>query len=81
MVEPVLRNDVAELLHEVHLQCAADATVLQRNETVVAFAHDAALLYECRVDVHFAYVIYYDGESDTFSVAQNTVEQRCLSAS
>ena len=28
-----------------------------------------------------AYVIYYDGESDTFSVAQNPVEQRCLSAS
>ena len=81
IVEALLRHDVAELLYEIHLQCAADASVLKSHEIVVLLSHNATLLDECGVDVHFADVIDDDGELDALLIGKYTVEECCLSAS
>ena len=44
VVETLLAGDVAQLLHEVHLQRATDAAVLQGHQTVVLLIYNAALL-------------------------------------
>ena len=80
VVELPHRGDFGQLCHEVHLQGAADAPVLQGHEAVVRLADDAALLDEVRVDVHFADVIDDDGELDTFLVGKDPVQERGLAA-
>ena len=75
VVEALLCHNVAELLHEVHFECAADATVLQGYKAVVAFAHNAALCYEACVDVYLANVVDNDGKFDAFLVRKYAVEQ------
>ena len=73
-------GELVELLHEVHLQRAADAAVLQCDEAVVFLAHDPAFLYQGGVDVDFAEVIDDHGELDSFSVGEYAVQQSGLSA-
>ena len=81
IVEALGVDDVVELFDEVHLQRAADTSVLQCHEAVVALAYHAALLDEAGVDVHLADVVDDDGEADAFLVFQNTVQKSGLAAS
>ncbi len=62
VVEPLHLLYLVELLYQVHLQRAADASVLQRHQAVVLLAHDAAFLNQVRVDVHLADIVHDDGE-------------------
>ena len=80
IVEALHVYDFLQLLHEVHLQSAADATVLQGNERIVFLTYHATFLYQCRINVHLADIIYDDSELDTFLICQNLVEQGCLAA-
>ena len=73
IVETLLRHQVAELLHEVHLQGAANASVLQGHKAVVAFAHNASLLNKVGIDVYLANVVYNHGKAYAFLVSQYTV--------
>ena len=81
IVEALGVDDVVELFDKVHLQCAADAAVLQCHETVVALAYHATLLDEACVDVHLTDVVDDDGEADAFLVFQNAVQKCGLAAS
>lgn len=78
IVEAVERDDVLQLLHEVHLQRAADATVLQGHQRVVLLVHDTSLLNEACIDVHLPDIVHDDRELDSLFVLQDTVEQRSL---
>ena len=80
IVESVHLHDVGELCHEVHLQRAADAAILQCHEAVVALSHHASFLYERGIDIHFADVVYDDGKLNVPAVGENAVEQRGLAA-
>ena len=80
VVELAEVDEVVELLHEVHLQRAADAPVRQGHQAVVGLAYHASLLDEVGVDVHLAYVVHDDGEANAFLVIQDAVEQCGLSA-
>ena len=80
VVEFPHRGDLRQLGHEVHLQGAADASVLQGHEAVVRLAHDAALLDEVRVDVHLADVVDDHGEFDALAVREDAVQERGLPA-
>ena len=72
-------HEIGELFHEVHLQGAADATVLQGDERIVLLVHDAALLDEACIDVHLTDVVDDDGKLNALAVGEYAVEQRCLS--
>ena len=74
VVKGFLRNDVMQLLYEVHLQGAADTTVLQGDEAVVLLADDTALLNQVGIDVHLADVIHYHGKAYAALVGQNAIE-------
>jgi hypothetical protein len=78
VVEAVLAGYVAQLLNEVHLQGAADASVLQGYEAFVLFVNDAAFLYEISVYVNLAYIVDYYGETYASFVAKNAVEKCCF---
>jgi len=80
VVEASRRAEVVELLHQVHLQRAADAAVGEGDEAVVLAAHHASLRDEALVYVHLAYVVHDDGEADAPLVAQDAVEQGGLAA-
>jgi hypothetical protein len=69
-----------ELLNEVHLERAADTAVLQGDERVVLLGHNPALLDKGSIDIHFTDIIDDNGEENTFIITQDTVEQRCFSA-
>ena len=73
-------QDVLQLLHEVHLQRTADATVLQRHQRVILLTDDAPLLDEVGIDVHLTDVIDDDGKPDAFLVLQDAVQQCGLAA-
>ena len=66
---------------QIHLQCAADAAVLERDQTVVRRVHDSTFLDEVGIDVDFAYVIDYDRELDALLVGEYSVDQCSLAAS
>ena len=74
IVEALHGGDVHELLHEVHLQRAADAAVLQGHQAVVLLVDDASLLNECCVDVHLADVVDNHGKLDAFLVCQDAIQ-------
>ncbi len=80
IVETLHVNDFLQLFHEVHLQRAADAAVLQAYERIVLLVHHAAFLDEGSVDVHLADVVDDDCKLDAFLVSQNLIEQSGLSA-
>ena len=80
VVESAGRDDVAELLYEVHLQGAADAAVLEGHKTIVCGTYHASLLYEVGIDVDFAYIVNNHREAYAFTVRENTIDQCGLSA-
>ncbi len=80
VVELVALDDVVQLLHQIHFQCAADAAVLQCHQRVVLFLHHAALLNQVGVDVHLANVVHDDGKAYSLLVLQDAVEQCGLAA-
>ena len=61
-------EQIVELLHEIHLQCATNTAVLQSNEAVVFLIYNAALLNEFGVDIHFSNIVYYHSKTNTFLV-------------
>ena len=65
VVETFGTHQLVDLLDEIGLQRAADATVLQGDEAVVFLSHNAAFLDEVGVDVYFADVVHDDSEADT----------------
>ena len=73
-------SDVTQLLHEVHLQGTADASVLQGYQRVVLLSHDASLLYQVGIDVHLTNVVDDDGKLDAFLVLQNAIQKCGLAA-
>ena len=80
IVEAAVCGQLVELLHEIHLKGAADASVLEGDEAVVLLPYDSALLDQGGVHVDFAEVIDDHGELDTFSVGEYAVQQSGLSA-
>ena len=73
-------HQVAQLKHEVHLQRAADTTVLQCHQRFVLLVHYTAFLYQVGIDVHLADVVDDNGKAYTFFVIKDTVEQGSLAA-
>ena len=81
VVELVHLAEFGELRHKVHLEGAADATVLQGHQTVVGAAHYAALFNQVGVYVHLADVVYDDGEFDSLFIGKDAVQESRLAAS
>ena len=80
VVEPFHAHQFIDLLDEIGLQGAADASVLQGHQTVVLFADDPSFLDEVRIDIHFSDIIDDDGEFNSFPVCKYMVYQGGLSA-
>ena len=80
VVELLEGDDVVELLHQVHLERATDASVLKGDQAVVLTPNDATLLDEVGIDVDLAYVVDYHGETDAATVREDSVEEGCLAA-
>ena len=80
VVELAHAHDVAQLLDQVHLECAADAAVLQGDERLVLLAHDPVLLDQVGIDVDLSDIVDDDGEFDAASVGENLVDQGGLAA-
>ena len=80
IVELLLIDDIVELLHEIHLQRAADATVLKSYERVIPLTDDTAVLDERRVDVHLADIIDDNGKLNAFLILQYAIQKRGLAA-
>ena len=76
----MLPRDVAQLLHEVHLQRTANAAVLQRDQTLVLLPHYSALFNQVGIDVHLADVVHDDGKPNTALIGENPIQQRRFSA-
>ena len=74
-------GDVAQLLHQVHLQRAADASVLQSHERIVLLVYHTALLYEVCVYVDLTDIVHDNGKLIAFLIGQYSVQQGCLSTS
>ncbi len=81
VVETAHLHDVGELFYEVHLQGAADATVLKSHQTLVFFAHYAAFLNEVGVNVDLSYIVDNHCKTNAFLVGKNVVDQCCLTTS
>ena len=80
VIEAVLAGDFIQLLHQVHLERAAYAAVLQRHQGLVFLAHDTALFDEGSVDIYGAEIVHNHGELDTLVVGQDTVQEGCFAA-
>ena len=80
IVEPVLAGDVAQLLYKIHLQGAADATILQGHQVFVFLSHNASFFNQLGIDVHFADIVDDNGKLNAALVGENAVEQCCFSA-
>ena len=75
IIETFHGNDIVKLLHKIHLQCAADTSVLQSHKAIVLLVHDATLLNEVCIDINLSYVVHNDGKLNAFLVCENAVEQ------
>ena len=80
IVETMHGNDIVQLLDEIHLQGAADATVLKSHKAIVALTNDAALLNQIGIDVNLTNIIYNNSKLDTFPIGKYTVEKCSLTA-
>ena len=78
IVETILIDQIVQLLDEVHLQGATDATVLQSHERVIALTNDATLLDEISINIHFADVVNDNCKTNALLIGQNTIEKGCL---
>jgi len=65
---------------QVHLQCTADAAVLQGHQRVILLAYHPTLLDEVGINIHLAYIIHDDRKLYTLLILQDTVQKCCLSA-
>ena len=70
-----------ELLDKVHLERAADTTVLKGDERIVLLGNHPALLNERGIDIHFTDIVDDDRKTNAFLVRQDAVEKCCLAAS
>ena len=73
-------HEVLQLLHEVHLQGTADATVLQGHQAVVLLIYDASFLDEVCINIYFTDIIYDNGKLYTTTIGQDTIQKRSLTA-
>ena len=80
VVEAVELHDVVELLNEIHLERAADASVLQCHKALVLLAHNASLLDEAGININLTNVVDYNGKLDVLFVSENVIYERCFSA-
>ena len=80
VVEFLACGDFHQLLDQVVFQRTADAAVLQGDQALVLLAHDAALLDQVRIDVHFADIIHDHREADALAVVQDSIDQGGFSA-
>ena len=78
IVEAVHTGNVAQLLHQVHLQGATDATVLQSNQRIVLLTYYSTLLYQVGIDVHLADIIDYHSKLNTLLILQDAIQQCSL---
>lgn len=81
IIETVAFHKVEKLVHEVHLEGAANAAVLEGNEIVVALSFETVACNEACIDVYFADIIDDYGKADSFSVVEYFIEKRGLAAS
>ena len=80
VVEAVLAGDVAQLLHEIHLQRATDAAVLQGHKTVILLSYYATLFYQVGINVHLTDIIDNHRKLNAAAIVQDTVEECGLAA-
>ena len=80
IIEGSLRTQVMELLDQIHLQRAADTTVLQRHKTVIILAYYSALLDKRSIYIHFADIVDNHRKTDPFGVRQYAVQKCGLTA-
>ncbi|EEC55348.1 hypothetical protein BACEGG_00376 [Bacteroides eggerthii DSM 20697] len=73
IVETLHSQDFAYLFYQIHLQGAADASVLKCDKAFIFFANDTAFLNKVCINVHFAYVVDNDGKLDPLFIAKDMV--------
>ena len=73
-------GNLVDLLHEVHLESAADTAVLQLDEALVFLADDAAFLNETGINIYLADIIDDNGKFDTTIVRENVINESSLAA-
>ena len=78
VVEAVHAGNVTQLLHQVHLQRATDAAILQSHQRVVLLTHYSTLLYQVGVDVHLADIIDDNCKLNTLLILQDAIQERGL---
>ena len=78
IVETILVDQIVQLLDEVHLQGATDATVLQSYERVVVLTDDTTLLNEICIDIHFADIVDDNRKTNALLIGQDAIEKGCL---
>ena len=69
VIETLHVYDFLELFYQVHLQCAADATVLERNERIVFLTYYATFFYKGCINIDFTNIVDDDGKLNTFFVS------------
>ena len=74
IVEALHLDDILQLAHKVHLQCTADATVLQGDKTIVLLVDDTTFFNEVGIDVHLADVVHDNGKLDAALIRQDSVQ-------
>ena len=81
IIKLVHLNERANLLDKVGFESTADTAVLERNEVIILFLNDSALLNQLGVDVHLAYIVDDNGNLVALLVGEDVVEQSCLACS
>ena len=80
VVELTHGGDFAQLLHQVHLQRAADAAVLKGHQAVVSLTDDTTFFNQVGIDIDLAEVVDNDGKLNALAVVKNLVYQCSLAA-
>ena len=70
-------DKVLDVLRKLAFECAADASVREWNY-VACVGDFCSVGNQFGIDIHFADVVYYDGNLVAFLVAQNLVQKRRL---
>ncbi len=74
-------DEIRELLHKIHLECAADTPVLKSHEAIVVTTDHPAFCDEIGINVDFTDIIHDNGEADSFTIVEYPVEKSGLTAS
>ena len=69
VIETLHVYDFLELFYQVHLQCAADATILERNERIIFLTYYATFFYKGCINIDFTNIVDDDGKLNTFFVS------------